>query len=147
MASKKLSTLCLAALPAGFEQLRELAPRIQLFLEQNLPEGVGQSVTLLTVNQEEIVIAANSPMVANYLRLHSVEIQQQLLETFALERKLKFCAVPDDLLKIASRDTPARPATVSQESIASISRSADWIEDEKLKAAMLSLARSMDKSD
>ena len=146
MASRKLSALCRAALPAGFDQLCELAPRIQRFLEQNLPRGVAQSVTLLTVNQQEIVIAANSPMVANYLRLHSVEIQQQLLEAFNLERKLKFCALPDDLLKAATRDKPARPAAVSQESIASISRSADWIEDEKLKAAMLSLARSMSKS-
>ena len=146
MASKKLSTLCRAALPAGFDQVSELAPAIQLFLEQNLPEGVAQSVTLLTVNQQEIVIAANSPMVANYLRLHSVEIQQQLFETFALERKLKFCALPDALLKTATRDAPSRPAAVSQESIASISRSADWIEDEKLKAAMLSLARSLNKS-
>jgi hypothetical protein len=35
-----------------------------------------QSVTVLTINQNEIVIAANSAMVANYLRLHSKQLRQ-----------------------------------------------------------------------
>jgi hypothetical protein len=133
-------------LPAEFGQVSELTPKIQHFLEQNLPPEVANSVTLLTVNQREIVIAANSPTVANFLRLHSVEIQQQLLETFSLGQKLKYCALPDSVLKPQSRDVPAKPAPVSRDSIESITRSADWIEDENLKAAMLSLASSMKKS-
>ncbi len=144
MGSKQISRLCQTVLPPGFEQVTRLGPGIQRFLEQNLPETVNQSVTLLTINQDEIVVAANSPMVANYLRLHSREIEQQLRETFKLEQALKFRTIPDSLLKLEDnaylRQTPGQ---VSAESIEAIRRNAEWIEDEELKAAMLSLAESL----
>ncbi len=133
-------------LPPGFEQVTRLGPDIQRFLEQNLPETVNQSVTLLTINQDEIVVAANSPMVANYLRLHSREIEQQLRETFKLEQALKFRTIPDSLLKLDHNEYRHQLGQVSAESIESIRRNAEWIEDEQLKAAMLSLAESL-KSD
>jgi len=143
MGSKRISRLCQSVLPPGFEEVTRLGPAIQHFLEQNLPESVNQAVTLLTVNQHEIVIAANSPMVANYLRLHGTEITQQLRETFHLEQALKFRTVPDSLLKIDKHQTTREPVTVSDESIRAIRRNADWIEDEELKAALLSLADSL----
>ena len=133
-------------LPPGFEQVTRLGPDIQRFLEQNLPATVNQSVTLLTINQDEIVVAANSPMVANYLRLHSREIEQQLHETFKLEQALKFRTIPDSLLKLDNNEYRPHPEQVSAESIEAIRRNAEWIEDEELKAAMLSLAESL-KSD
>jgi hypothetical protein len=133
-------------LPPGFEQLTRLGPEIQRFLEQNLPETVNQSVTLLTINQDEIVVAANSPMVANYLRLHNREIEQQLRETFKLEQALKFRTIPGSLLKIDNNENRPHPEQVSAETIEAIRRNAEWIEDEELKAAMLSLAESL-KSD
>jgi hypothetical protein len=143
MATKKISRLCQSVLPPEFEEVTRLGPRIQNFLEQNLPEAVNRSVTLLTVNQHEIVIAANSPMVANYLRLHSREIAQQLRETFQLEQTLKFRTVPDSLLKLDKNEYQREPRQVSSESIDAIRRNAEWIEDEDLKAALLSLARSL----
>lgn len=133
-------------LPPGFEQVTRLGPDIQRFLEQNLPAAVNQSVTLLTINQDEIVVAANSPMVANYLRLHSREIEQQLREIFKLEQALKFRTIPDSLLKLDNNEYRPHPEQVSAESIEAIRRNAEWIEDEELKAAMLSLAESL-KSD
>jgi len=143
MGTKKISGFCQSVLPPGFEQFTRLGPEIQQFLEQNLPESVNQSVTLLTIDQHEIVIAANSPMVANYLRLHSREIAQQLREAFHLEQALKFRTVPDSLLKIDQHQTLREPHAVSAESISAIRRNAEWIEDENLKAALLSLAESL----
>ena len=143
MATKKISRLCQSVLPPGFEQVTRLGPEIQHFLEQNLPESVNQAVTLLTVNQHEIVIAANSPMVANYLRLHSSEIAQQLQETFGLEQAVRFRSVPDSLLKINQSQTSRAPRAASAESITAIQRNAEWIENEDLKAALLSLAESL----
>tara|TARA_R110002096_G_scaffold84739_1_gene195458 strand:+ start:233 stop:676 length:444 start_codon:yes stop_codon:yes gene_type:complete len=145
MATKNLSQLCRSVLPDGFDQVVSMAPRIQAFLEENLPEGVNKCVTLLTINTREIVIAANSPMVTNYLRLHGAEIQQQLRETFALEQPLKFCSLPASLLKLDSPPARRKSEGVSAEAVESISRSAAWIEDEKLKAALLSLAESLKK--
>ena len=143
MGSKQISRLCRSVLPPEFEQVTRLGPGIQRFLEQNLPATVNQSVTLLTINQAEIVVAANSPMVANYLRLHSREIEQQLRETFKLEQALKFRTIPDSLLKLDSNEYQREPGQVSAESIESIRRNAEWIDDEELKAAMLSLAESL----
>lgn len=143
MGSKKISRLCQSVLPPGFDEVTRLGPAIQSFLERNLPEPVNQSVTLLTVNQHEIVIAANSPIVANYLRLHGTEIAQQLRETFHLEQALRFRSVPDSLLKIDKSRTKREPLTVSDESISAIRRNAKWIEDDELKAALLSLADSL----
>ena len=146
MGTKQISRLCQSVLPPGFEQVTRLGPGIQRFLEQNLPATVNQSVTLLTINQDEIVVAANSPLVANYLRLHSREIEQQLRETFKLEQALKFRTIPDSLLKLDNNENLRQPGQVSTESIEAITRNAEWIEDEELKAAMLSLAESL-KSD
>jgi sRNA-binding carbon storage regulator CsrA len=147
MASSKISRLCQSVLPAEFEQIKRQAPGLQHFLEENLPESVRQSVTVLTINQNEIVIAANSPMVANFLRLHSKELQQQIRETFDFEQTLKFRTVPESLLQLQRHSSsPQSPRQVSPESVDALERNAQWIEDEGLKAAMLSLAESLKPS-
>ena len=144
MAASKIGRLCQSILPAEFEQVKRQLPDIQSFLEQNLPEPVNQAVTLLTLNRDEIVIAANSPLVANYLRLHGKEIQQQLRETFKLEQSLKFRTIPDSMLELNLPAGSARkPGQVSPESIEALQRSAQWIEDDDLRAALLSLARTL----
>lgn len=146
MVASKIDRLCQSVLPPGFEQVKRQLPQIQRFLEQNLPAPVNQAVTLLTLKPDEIVIAASSPLVANYLRLHAGEIQQQLRETFGLEQALRFRTIPDSMLKIDSPKALHRPGKVGTESLEAMRRSAQWIEDEDLRAAMLSLAESI-KSD
>ncbi len=144
MGASKIGRLCQSILPPEFEQVKRQLPDIQSFLEQNLPEPVNQAVTLLTLNADEIVIAANSPLVANYLRLHGKEIQQQLHETFKLEQTLKFRTIPDSMLKLdLPPESTRKPGQVSPESIEALQLNAQWIEDEDLRAAMLSLAQSL----
>ena len=143
MASRDISRLCQSVLPAEFEQARRLLPQIQTFLEQNLPEAVRQSVTVLTVTDAQIVLAANTPMVANYLRLHSVEIQQQLRETLQLQQPIKFRTVPDALLQPRENKPLQAARKVSDESVAAIRLNAGWIEDDDLRQALLSLADSL----
>jgi len=143
MGVNKIGRFCQSVLPADFEQVKRLVPEIQQFLEENLPEPVNRSVTVLTVNRDEIVIAANSPLVANYLRLHAKEIQQQLKETFQFEQSLKFRSIPDSLIKPEKHEHLRQPEAVSTESIAALKRSVQWVEDEELKAALLSLADSL----
>ena len=145
MGTNKISRLCQSVLPARFEQIKRQIPGLQHFLEESLPESVRHSVTVLTLDHDEIVIAANSPLVVNYLRLHSRELQQQLRETFNFEQTLRFRTVPDSLLQLQRQrqSTSPAPQKVSVESIAAIKRSAVCIEDEELKLAMLSLAESL----
>jgi len=145
MARQDIAGLCRAVLPPEFERLKQQIPEIQKFLEQNLPESVRGCVTLLTLNDDEIVIAANTPMVTNFLRLHGAEIGQQLRETFNLEQSLKFRTIPDALLKAGGHDQLPQPVprAVSGEAVNAIERNAQWIEDEELRAAMLSLAKCL----
>jgi len=147
VSSNKIGSLCQSVLPPGFERIRRLLPGIQRFLEDNLPEPVNQSVTLLTLNQEEIVIAASSPLVANYLRLHGKEIQQQLRETFGLEQVLKFRTIPDSMLRLERPGESLRPRQVSPASIETLHRGAQSIEDATLQAALLSLAQSLEEDE
>lgn len=143
MTSSRIGRLCQSVLPAGFEQVKRRLPEVQRFLEDNLPEPVNQAVTLLTINRDEIVVAANSPLVANYLRLHGKEIQQQLRETFGLEQTLKFRSIPDSMLKLDLPAAVRKPGQASQASIEALQRNAQWIEDDELRAAFLSLAESL----
>ena len=116
---------------------------MQQFLEENLPEPMNRAVTLLTATDDEIVIAAYNPIVANYLRLHSTEIAQQIRETLGLEARLKFRTLPESLLQAGPHRQQREPRPVSAASAEAIRRSAEWIDDEDLRAALLSLAQSM----
>jgi hypothetical protein len=143
MAGRDLSRLCQSILPPEFERLRRQLPRIQEFLDTNMPEAVQGCVTVLSMNEEEIVIAANTPMVANYLRLHSAEIQQQLRESFQLKQTVRFRTIPDALLKPRKREPLQAARAVSAEAVNSIKLNAQWIEDETLRDALLALADSL----
>ncbi|MCZ6471430.1 MAG: hypothetical protein O6649_08785, partial [Gammaproteobacteria bacterium] len=116
---------------------------IQQFLMEHLPEPVNQQVSVINFSSEEIVVAASSPQVANYLRLYVTEVQQQIQETFQLSQTLKICTVPESMLKIECPPGSDKPSKVSTETVAAISRSAGWIEDENLKKSLKSLAETL----
>ena len=143
MAGRKISRLCQSVLPPGYERVERLAPELQRFLEENLPAPINRAVSLLTVIGDEIVIAAYNPVVANYLRLHANEIAQQIRETLGFDARLRFRTLPESLLQAGPRVRERQPRPVSAESIDALRRSAEWIEDEELRAALLSLAQSM----
>ena len=143
MASRKIDRLCQSVLPPGYERVERLAPAMQQFLEENLPEPMNRAVKLLTATDDEIVIAAYNPMVANYLRLHSTEIAQQIRETLGLEARLRFRTLPESLLQTGRRERKLEPRQVSRASIDAVRRGAESVEDEQIRAALLSLAQSM----
>ena len=143
MSGGRIGPLCESLLPAGYDRVRKLGARIQRFLGENLPEPLNRTVTLLKVDDDEIVIAANTPVVANYLRLHQAELQQQLRESLGLEQRLRFRSLPESLLQVERPVTKRSPRRVSEKSIEALERNAHWIEDEDLRAALLELAQSL----
>lgn len=147
MGNRGIADLCRSILPPGFEQARRRLPRIQEFLDDNLPESVRHQVTLLSVDEREIVIAASTPMVTNYLRLHAGELGQQLRETFELEQEIRFRTIPDALLRQRESKATPVPRVVSPESVEAIRRSAQCIEDDSLRASLLALADSIAGDD
>ena len=143
MAERDLSRLCRSVLPPGFEEASRELPKLQRFIENNLPEVICDHVTVLAVDAEQIVLGGSTPMVTNYLRLHGDALQQQLREALQLQQTLRFRTVPDALLQPRKPVATPPPQPVSEQSVEAIRRNADWIEDESLRAAMLALADSM----
>ena len=143
MTNRRIDRLCRSVLPAEFERVSRLAPEIQQFLEHNLPDSVRRSVRLLTLGRDEIVIAAYTPMVASYLRLHGAELRQQLRETFDLDLEVRFRTLPESLLQAADRPSTPPPRAVAAATVGVIERGAESIDDEALREAFRSLARSM----
>ncbi|MCP4429557.1 MAG: DUF721 domain-containing protein [Gammaproteobacteria bacterium] len=146
MANKSLLRWCQSVLPANYQSIKGLTEKYQQFLVQQLPEDIIDSVRVINVDQAEVVIAAVSGQIANYLRLHMKELTQQFDETFGGNRKITIKAMPASLLQIESRQATARPRSVSKESIDSIETNAKWIEDEALKKALESLADQLKKN-
>ena len=60
-----------------------------------------------------------------------------------MQQGVKFRALPDSLMQIADALPTRQPRQASRDSVAAIRRSAEWIEDENLKAALLRLADSL----
>lgn len=143
MTTKTLAQWSKSVLPDNFKQVSNQTLVIQQFLMEHLPEHVNQQVSVINFSSEEIVVAASSPQVANYLRLYVAEIQQQIQETFQVTQTLKICTVPESLLKIECPPLSGKPSKVSNETVENISRSADWIEDENLKQSLESLANTL----
>jgi hypothetical protein len=143
MKGRKIDRLCRSVLPPGYDRMTRLAPVVQRFLEENLPPPTNRAVTLLKADDDEIVIAAFNPMVANYLRLHSAEIAQQLRESLGLEARVRFRTLPESMLRTARREPRPEPRAASESSIDAVRRGAESVDDEQLRAALLSLARSM----
>ena len=143
MARRRLDDLCRAVLPPGYERVQRYASGIQRFLEETLPPPANACVTLLKLDDDEIVIAANSPPVANYLRLHAAEIRQQLRETFGLEQAVRFRSVPDSLLRVEPPGGRRRPRPASAGSADAIERNARSVDDPALRDALLALAQSL----
>lgn len=143
MKSRKIDRLCRTVLPADYERVTRLAPKLQRFFEENLPAPMNRAVALLKATDEEIAVAAYNPMVTNYLRLHSAEIAQQLRETLGLEARLRFRTLPESMLRTAKRDSGREPRAVSEGAIDAVTRGAESIDDAQLRAALLSLARGM----
>jgi hypothetical protein len=139
MTAKSLKQWCHSVLPVNFDQVNEDISKIQQFLIENIPEPINRQIRVMNLTQDEIMVAAADPQIANYLRLYASEIEQQIRETLNLSRKLKFRSMPDSIFQVEPHAGPNKTTPVSPETVDAIDRSANWIEDEKLKQALQSL--------
>lgn len=146
MTNKRLLHWCQSVLPANYRSVRELTDKYQKFLSEQLGREIAQNVQVIKVDRDEIVIASASSQVAGFLRIHGVELRQQFCETFGGDRKIVVRTMPDSLLQLESRQPVNKPRPVSDESVESIKKNADWIEDENLRKALKSLAGSLKKT-
>ena len=143
MTAKNLKHWCNSVLPANFKQVSVETSKIQQFLIENVPEPANQHLRVMNLTEDEIIVAVSNPQIANFLRLHSPEIEQQIRESLHLNRKLKFRSMPDSIFEVGSNARINKTAPVMPETVDAIDRSANWIEDEGLKQAVQSLANTL----
>ena len=145
MRRKTLDQWCQSVLPQNFAQVSAQIRAIQEFLQQQLPDPINQQVSVINCSDQEITLAVADPQVANYLRLYVAEVQQQIHETLGLQQKLRIRTMPESMLKITTRPQSSKPTRVSKATADAITKNANWIEDENLKASLQSLARLLKK--
>ena len=143
MSNKRLSSWLQSILPANYKHIKSETAQLQNFLCEQLSEPVAKRIQVINVTGEEIVVAVADPQITNYLRLHNRELQQQIHETFALKQTLKFKTMPETVLQLSERPKAAKPGKVSNETAEVITSNTQWIEDENLKNALDSLARTL----
>ena len=143
MPGKPISRLCQAVLPAGYQRVERELPAVQEFLERGLPPQVSRALRVLTLNDEEIVVAALSPTVASYLRLHGAGLAEQLRASLGTRARLRFRTLPEGMLQTGRGSYGKAPRKVEAATVDTIRRSAECIEDENLREVLLSLADSM----
>ena len=143
MSNKPLSSWCQSILPANYKGIKSQTAQLQHFLCEQLSEPITKCVHVINITDHEIVVAVDNAQIANYLRLHNRELQQQIHETFNLHQSLKFKTMPETVLQLRERPKARKPGRVSNEAAEVISNNAQWIEDENLKNALESLAKTL----
>jgi len=145
MSNKRLASWCQSILPANYKGVKNQMAQLQNFLREQLSEPVAKRVHVINITTQEIVVAVDNAQIANYLRLHNRELQQQICETFHLRQILKFKTMPETILQLQERPKARKPGKVSGETAEVITNNAQWIEDDNLKHALESLARTLKK--
>ena len=143
MSNKRLYSWCQSILPANYHQIKDKTTRIQSFFEEQLPNSISQRIQVINTTESEIVVAVDDAAITNYLRLHQRELQQQLFETFSTWKTLKFKTMPEAVLNPDIRRAFRPPEQVSGETVETIKRSANFVEDSDLKQALLALAERL----
>lgn len=143
MTAKSLKHWCNSVLPANFTQVSKDTSKIQQFLIENIPEPINQHLMVMNLTPDEIMVAVDGPQIANYLRLHAFEIEQQIRESLKLDRKLKFRSMPDSIFRVETHTSNNKIRPVLPDTVKAIGRSANWIEDDGLKQALQSLVRTL----
>ena len=103
-------------------------------------------VQVLTVHSNVVSVAANSPVVANYLRLHLDDLQRTLSSIVGPNVRIDIKTRPASLSDVELPGKPRQPRSVSSSTAARLSSNAESIEDETLRAALQSLARTLESS-
>ncbi len=133
-------------LPQEFRQKRGQIEHFQQFFAGQEQDAVFQLVRVLNVTAQYLHVSLPNPPLANYFRLHSQEIRQQIKQQFGQDLQLKISVQPQADEAGESREHKPLPhysSAVTEQ----IGRSADAVDDAELKAALKSLSRTLRDKD
>lgn len=138
-----LSSLFSKLLPSDFRQKTATINQYQQFFNSQTSDAVYQMVQVMNVSEDSITLAVPSSALVNYLRLHSLEIRQQISDQFGRVLDLKIVAQPQSMTADGQKNAlkPARhfsPSVCDQ-----LKKSAASLDDDELRAALISLSQAI----
>lgn len=139
----RLAALFKGLLPENFQQQRALIQQYQYFFQAQESDVVFQMVTVVNVTDRYLHVSVPNPALANYLRLHSQQIQQQIQHDFGLGLELKISARPENMHNSEHQQKLPPARHFSKTVCDQIKHSADSLEDDALKAALKSLSKTI----
>ena len=129
-------------LPQDFVAKRALIRQYQQFFADCKTDAVFQMVEVLNVTEDYLHVSLPNPPLANYFRLHGAEVRQQIREQFNRDLQIKISVQPQGGGQGAEQQH--RPlAHYDQAVTEQISKSADALDDDELKAALKSLSQTL----
>ncbi|MFT5505106.1 MAG: hypothetical protein ACI845_003047 [Gammaproteobacteria bacterium] len=141
--SKSIKQLCRNLLPENYHQIIGEVGRIQAFIEEVLPDDIKSNVDVINANDNQVVIAADSAQIANYLNLYRQELEQQIRETFGSQQNLIIKTLPGEVRRPATRPEVPKPNKLSSETADQVDKGADWIEHDGLRESLKALAKTL----
>ena len=143
MSKGSIKSFCSSVLPADYEQVGRNIQWCQQALDDWLPDGLREMVRVQTVSDNRVSIAASSPVVANYLRLHRESMLALLSDVLRQPCDVDVQTRPASLAQVSLPGRPRQPQSLKDSTVENLAASANTIEDEDLRAAMQSLARTL----
>jgi len=123
--------------------------KLTLLLRQHLPPECDNHYAVTGIQQQELIIMADSPVWATRLRQLAPDIialvRQHIAQIQHVQIKSRFASAPLPLTKSAVKTSTSR-RQLSQRAGHQITSAASCISDEELKNALLKLARHQRKS-
>ncbi len=139
----KVSNWVKACLPDSFQEKSASIQQYQAFFEQQTSDAVYALVKVLNVNDNELTLAVPSPALVNYLRLHEAQIRRQIETLFHHSMSIKVVAQPELMETDTNSLEPVQSKHYSATVCAQIQKSAASLEDNDLRDALLSLAKTL----
>lgn len=134
-------------LPDNFRQKSATIQQYQQFFKSQTSDAVYQMVQVMNVTDDAITLAVPSSALVNYLRLHSAEIRNQILEQFHKSLELKVIADPTSMSP-ADEKSPLKPAKHFSQSVCDqLKKSAASVDDDELRSALESLSKTIREED
>ena len=131
-------------LPPDYARKRAELDQLQQFFSSQESDAVFAMVRVVNLTHEYLHVTLPNATLSAYLRLHSMQIKQMLRENFNIDVELKISTRPEASEQKAQPKMKAN-RDFSEASREQMQQSAQYIEDDALKAALDSLSQTLAK--
>ncbi len=139
----KVSRWLKACLPDSYQKKTTSIQQYQAFFDEETSDAVFAMVEVLNVSDRELTLAVPSPALVNYLRLHESQLQAQIEALFHHKLTIRVVAQPELMEADEDRLKHKQPKQYSDSVCTQIQKSAASLEDNDLRNALISLAKTL----